>query len=193
MIHMSNLDSFKAIQSILRNAGYYHGAIDGLFGKQSQAAFQACADAALTEYHANVPPSQSDNGVHPAKASSFADPADVSAFHHCKAQGGSDNTCFKVGDNGIGIGGLDCTDVSILYVALPPEDWMTQFGSWRAAQGKPVILTINDRELTCILGDTMPHRHNITNGAGVDCAPGTQAAAGLTAPFLVSATWRWAE
>ena len=35
-------------------------------------------------------------------ASSFADPADVKAFNHCKAQGKTDQECFKVGDNGIG-------------------------------------------------------------------------------------------
>lgn len=37
-----------------------------------------------------------------AEASSFADPADVRAFERCKAEGKSDQACFRVGDNGIG-------------------------------------------------------------------------------------------
>src|SRR5260370_17257596 len=36
-----------------------------------------------------------------ATASSFADPADVVAFNKCKAQGKTDQQCFKVGDHGI--------------------------------------------------------------------------------------------
>src|SRR5688572_27886450 len=43
------------------------------------------------------------------KASSFADPKDVAAFKRCKAQGKTDQQCFRVGDNGIGLWGDDTT------------------------------------------------------------------------------------
>src|SRR5947207_12121824 len=75
---------------------------DGIWGKVSQSALDnlvnSPAQAPRSPYSASVV-------VYSAKASSFADPADVAAFKRCKERGGSDQDCFKVGDNGIGAWG----------------------------------------------------------------------------------------
>jgi len=125
------------------------------------------------------------------KASSFADPADVSAFRRCKAQGHDDQYCFKVGDNGIGFCGDDCT-TDVPMCALPVEVWMDKWGSKGDARLKPVNVTINGITVKCLMGDTMPHLANIGNGAGIDLSPAAVAAFGLTPPIMVDAFWDWA-
>ena len=125
------------------------------------------------------------------KASSFADKADVAAFKKAKAKGMSDQEAFKFGDNGIGFTGLDCTDESIPFVALPREDWMEKFGTKAKASRQPVNVTIKGKTVRCLIGDTMPSRANIKNGCGIDLAPGAQKAFGLKPPFTVPAEWEW--
>jgi hypothetical protein len=125
------------------------------------------------------------------KASSFADPKDIAGFRSCKAAGGSDQECFKKGDNGIGFCGADCTGPTPMC-ALPPDDWMPKWGGKQAANLKPVNVTINGKTVKCLMGDTMPHRENITNGAGIDLSPAAVAAFGLKPPIMVDAEWSWA-
>lgn len=169
----------KAIQQVLKDAGLYAGEIDGAFGPRSQAAFDALIHGR---------PQETADGVHHVIASSFADPRDVAAFRLCKAKGNSDQECFKQGDNGIGKWGDDCTGPTPCC-ALPPEDW-EQFGA--QARGKKVVVTANGTSVICELRDTMPHRKNITNGAGLDLSPAAIAKLGLRPPVLVRATWMWA-
>jgi hypothetical protein len=148
---------------------------DGLWGPKSQAALDALIHAPAS-------------GEHLVRASSFADPADVQAFRRCKARGKSDRECFKVGDNGIGKWGDDTTAPRPMC-ALPPEDW-APLGA--EARGAKVRVRANGRETICELRDTMPHRANIKNGAGIDLNPAACAALGLTPPIMVAATWEWA-
>lgn len=169
----------KAIQQVLKDAGLYTGDIDGAWGPRSQGAFDSLVHGR---------PQNSDDGVHHVKASSFADPVDVAAYRKCKAQGLPDQTCFQVGDNGIGKWGDDCTG-PIPCCALPPEDWQ-EFGS--DARGKLVAVTANGMSVICELRDTMPHRKNITNGAGIDLSPAAIKALGLRPPVMVQAIWQWA-
>jgi len=130
--------------------------------------------------------------VHSVVASSFADPDDVDAFKACKAKGGSDNYCFGLGDNGIGFMGDDCTGPTPMC-ALPFEDWMEKWGSPENARLKPVVVTANGKTVTCLMGDTMPKRAKIKNGAGIDLSPAAVAAVGLKPPIMAPATWRWAD
>ena len=130
--------------------------------------------------------------VHHVMASSFADPADVAAFRRCKANGNSDQYCFKVGDNGVGFMGDDCTGDTPMC-ALPVEDWMEKWGGKEAARLRPVLVTANGKIVTCLMGDTMPHRANITNGAGLDLSPAAVYALGLRPPLMTHATWCWAD
>lgn len=125
--------------------------------------------------------------IHRVFASSFADSADVARFRRCKELGGTDQQCFKVGDNGIGKWGDDCTAAKAMC-ALPPEDWGS-FGE--AARGKEVEVTANGVTIVCELRDTMPHRANITNGCGIDLNPEAVALLELRPPIRVPATWRW--
>lgn len=104
----------------------------------------------------------------------------------------TDQEAFKYGDNGIGFTGLDCTRLDIAYVALPPDDWQPKWGSKERAEGKAITVTISGVSWMFCLGDTMPWKKDIKNGAGMDMAPGAQAAFGLKPPFLIDATWQWA-
>ena len=126
------------------------------------------------------------------KATSFADLADVEAFKKCKDRGGSDNDCFKVGDNGIGFMGDDCARTATPMCALPPEIWGKKWGSRQKAHLKPVNVTIGGKTVRCVMGDTMPHLGNIKNGAGIDLNPAAVAAFGLKPPIKVDAVWSWA-
>ncbi len=135
-------------------------------------------------------PATATGTVHHVKASSFADPADVAAFKKCKAQGKTDTQCFKVGDNGIGFAGDDCTGPTPMC-ALPQEDWKERWGTKANARLKPVVVTANGRTVVCLLGDTMPKRANITNGAGIDLSPAAVKAIGKSPPLMISATWIW--
>jgi hypothetical protein len=176
------LETVKAVQQVLKDAGYYTGEIDGQFGPKSRAALNAAVIASESP-----PASFPAPGVHRVKASSFADPADVAAFRRCKAQGKSDAECFKVGDNGIGKWGDDTT-VPVPMCALPPEDWES-FGN--QARGKKVLVTANKASVVCELRDTMPHKSHITNGAGIDLNEAAINALGLRPPVMVDATWEW--
>lgn len=174
---MKAIDTLKAIQTLL------HVVPDGQFGPKS--------DLALTELRATEPdvewPPVSE--VHTVKATSFADPADVKAFRKCKAAGGSDQDCFKVGDNGVGKWGDDCTQGNGPICALPPEEWQ-QFGA--QARGKKVIVTHGDKQVIAGLRDTMPHYASIHNGAGIDLNPDACDALGISIPAEARVTWQWA-
>lgn len=176
---MNAQDTRKEIQRLL------HVAEDGAFGPRTKAAFDL-----LTVADGEWPQASPSGGVHHVKASSFADPADVRAFDRCKAQGNSDQFCFSKGDNAIGKWGDSTAQGSGPSVALPPEDWQ-QFGG--TARRKKVLVTYKDKSVVAELKDTMPHKANITNGAGIDINPDASDALGLTPPFLVDGvTWQWA-
>jgi len=126
------------------------------------------------------------------KASSFADLADVHAFRACKAQGKSDQECFKVGDNGAGCFGDDVTNEAIAYVAVRPDDMIAKWGTIGNAKHRRINLTIGNQTHVVVVGDRMPWAKNVTNGAVLDMAPGAQRAFGLKPPFMVSCSWEWA-
>lgn len=130
-------------------------------------------------------PNETTNGKN-VMASSFADPADVAAFRKCKAQGNSDEHCFKVGDNGIGKWGDDTTLDSPMC-ALPPEDWQ----HLTSPRGQKVEVTANGHTVIAELRDTMPHKANITNGCGIDMNPALCDALSLFPPVMTHATWRF--
>jgi hypothetical protein len=133
------------------------------------------------------------------KWSTFADPGDRQAFLRWKAiylaQGESEEDAtekaYAHGDDGIGCTGLDCTDASIPYVALPPDIWMPKYGTKAKAMGQPVDVMINGVTKRCILGDRMPWLRDITNGCHLDLAPGAQRLFGLTAPATGYGFWAW--
>jgi hypothetical protein len=184
-LHLDSSGDSYLMQLALAQLGFYQAKADNNWGPKSEAA-HAAFKLAISQGDA-----EESSGDHDVKASSFADDGDVRAFRQCKANGGSDQHCFSKGDNGIGFTGLDCANDEIPYVALPPEDWQPKYQTARNATGKPVSVTIGGKTVECRIGDTMPHKANITNGAGIDLAPGAQKAFGLKAPFMVSASWRW--
>lgn len=158
---------------------------DGIWGAKSQAALESLTAAPQR-------PVESLGDVHEVKASSFADPADVRAFKRCKDRGGSDQDCFKLGDNGIGAWGDDCSEGSGPSCALPPEDLIDKWGAVNLAKHKPVNVIANGKTITCLVKDRMPWKKNITNGAGIDLNPDAVRALGLEPPIMVPAQWSWA-
>lgn len=101
---------------------------------------------------------------HKVWASSFADPEDVRKFRHCKDNGGTDDDCFEVGDNGVGLWEDDCSQGSGPACALPPEVMEYYFGAtesnkWREARNQMIMLRLadSDNEIVVRIKDRMPH------------------------------------
>lgn len=174
-----NESTIKAIQGIIGTEQ------DGIWGPKSQAALDAIIHPQVATNWTDAP--------HKVKASSFADPADVRAFRRCKDRGGTDQQCFKVGDNGRGAWGDDTSEGSGSSCALPPDDMIQKWGSIAAAKHKLVEVTYEDKSVTCVLKDRMPWKKNIKNGAGIDLNPDAVRALGLEPPIMVKATWRWSN
>lgn len=134
------------------------------------------------------------------KASSYGDAGDMLAYEReFLKQRALGKTIMqaslagrKVGDPGIGWLDNVLSDSSVPWVALPPDDWKAKFGTKGKAHRAKVRVTINGKTVICILGDTMPAKKNIKNGAVIDLAPGAQAAFGLKPPFMVACSWEWA-
>lgn len=171
---------------------------DGIWGPKSQAALEAAkslypSSPSAQDDSTPLAPQTSAGGatVHHVKASSFADPADIRAFRRCKEKGGSDQDCFKVGDNGIGCYGDDVSEGTGPACALPPEDSEEKWGSVAAAKHKLVEVTAGGKTVTCVLKDRMPHRANIRNGAGIDLNPDACRLLGVEPPMMISCSWRW--
>jgi peptidoglycan hydrolase-like protein with peptidoglycan-binding domain len=179
---MSTTESTKTIQRICGMTG---GDVDGNYGPATAKAILAT----LGKCGLSDPGAALD--IHNVKASSFADPADVAAFRRCKAQGNSDQVCFRVGDSGVGFTGMNCATEDVCICALPPDNWREKWGSKENAAGKKVAVTHNGKRVIGILGDTMPALKNVKNGAGIDLNPGFAKAFGLTPPFMINVDWEW--
>ena len=162
-------EQIKSIQTIIGTTP------DGIWGPKSALALEAVVHP-------------STGGWYEVKGSSFADPADVRAFKRCKERGGTDQECFKLGDNARGAWGDDTSEGTGPSVALPPEDW-SQFGA--APRLKKVQVRYGEKTVVAELKDTMPHKANIRNGAGIDMNPDTCRALGLEPPVLTKVSWRW--
>lgn len=126
-----------------------------------------------------------------AKATSFADPADVRAFKRCKQQGNSDLFCFSKGDNGIGVWGDNTAQERKPMVALPPEHMAERFGQWRDAKHALVRVTVGQRSAEAIVADRMPFRKSRKYDNMIDLNPATLKKLGLKAPLFVDAEWTW--
>ena len=125
-------------------------------------------------------------------ATSFADLKDVAAYKRAIAQGQSEAEALKVGDNGIGMWGENTAREDVAMCALPPEDWLAKWGNGSKARGKQVSVTYKGTTVVGELRDTMPHKANIKNGAGIDLNPGFAKAFSFTAPFrIVDVKWEW--
>ena len=144
---------------------------DGKWGPLSEAALRVAAYGEWTY----------------CKASSFADPVDVARFLRCKGEGKTDMECFKVGDNGVGLWGDDCT-VANPICALPPEDWHPL---GKRARGAKVLVRCGADTVICELRDTMPKKQNIHNGAGIDLNLAACQALGLIVPTMAEVSWKY--
>ena len=134
------------------------------------------------------------------KASSYGDPADQRRYRQRvarelaagKNQEQAEAEGRKVGDPGLGWMGNDITELGTPWVAVPQDDWKDRHVTKRRAHRCLVEVEINGVARLCVLGDTMPWRRNIRNGAVIDLAPGAAKLWGLKAPFMAPVRWRWA-
>lgn len=127
------------------------------------------------------------------KASSFADPADIRSFERCKANGGSDQECFKVGDNGIGYYGESTKAGSGPSCAISPEDIIEKFGSANKGSRATVRVTIEGKSILCLLKDHLPHKNHIQNGVVIDLNPDAVAALNQKIPLMKNVEWEWVD
>ncbi len=149
------------------------------------------------------------------KASSFADYDDLIGFYRAISEGKTVEEAFAFGDNGIGKWGEQTAQLRKPMVALPPEDWLpfnkTQMtaemveathsykGSLlktsvlSSAKGKKVRVFIpaTGKSVIAELQDTMPHKADIKNGAGIDLNPAACQVLNLVQPVLIDAQWEW--
>ncbi len=182
---MNDIEKIKALQSILGVTP------DGIFGPKSRAALEALILNGLIE-----PPSGIEHHV---IASSFADPADVKAFHKWfqiyKDLGFSDKVATKKalnkGDNALGVWEDDTSAGSGPSCALPPEKMKERWGSIDAAKHQLVLVSRDDHEVTCVLKDIMPPEGEITTAARIDLNPDAVAALGLVPPIMAPVVWKW--
>lgn len=160
---------------------------DGQWGPQTQAALDAIRRPIIGAAESPVFATE-----HSVIASEFADAADIEAFRRCKAQGRSDQDCFKVGDNGIGVWGESTAPGSGPSCALPPEDMEEAWGSVANAKNKRVSVTYKDATGILVLKDRMPHRANIKNGAGIDLNEDARKLLSIPKGGMVRVIWKWA-
>lgn len=149
---------------------------DGLWGPRSQAALERAIAASDTRPHATW-------------ATSFADPADISAFRRCSLQGGTERQCLQVGDNGIGHWGDDTT-VSTAMCALPIEDYQHLGDN---ARGVLIRVTIGERTVDCELRDSMGHKRSRPNGAGIDLNAEACRLLAVEPPLFTRAEWTFRD
>jgi hypothetical protein len=146
--------------------------------------------AVLADGPASGEPAGSEPGAHKVTGSSFADPADVATYERCKANGGSEEYCLSIGDNGIGAWGDNTKQGSGASCALSPEQMTATWGSVAAAYLQPVLITnpSNGRTVTALIKDRLPHR-----SPRIDMNPDTCAALALRPPVLAPVTWQVAS
>jgi hypothetical protein len=155
---------------------------DGFWGRISQEALNAELDGGIAKGSAGA---GAGGGIN-AEASSFADPADVTAFNKCKATGKSDQACFKVGDNGIGQFGKITAQNHTAMVAIHKDDMIARWGSVSGAAHREVTVTIKGKTIRATVEDRL-------GVAGrIDLNPAAAKQLGLTPPFLVkNCVWNW--
>lgn len=178
MVTLLDEDQIKAIQILLGVKP------DGIWGPKTQAALDK-----ITAAESDV----STEVKHDTYASSFADPDDVDAFNKCKAQGKSDQECFKVGDNGIGCWGQSTVEGTGPSCALPPETMTVTWGSKANAKNKRVMVErySTKARVECTLKDQMPSVENLANKATIDLNPDACILLGIKIPAMERVVW-WA-
>ena len=157
---------------------------DGAWGPKSQKALNAVLKKGDSSG------GNGGNGPFKAKASSFADPADVVAFKKCKAQGKTDKQCFAVGDNGIGKFGADTTSSTTPMVAIHPTDATARWESMQGAAHRKVRVTVikSGKSVVATVED------QLGKAGRIDLNPGAAKKLGLSIPINPKTTdvlWEW--
>lgn len=122
-----------------------------------------------------------------SKATSFATFKDLVGYIDCLLAGGTENGCYRKGDNGRGAWGDVTAQVHTPMVALPPGEIAAKWGTSKAGRGKLVKVTL-------AVGNTFTAEVRDKSPAGViDLNPASLKAAGLPidTELNTTATWSW--
>ena len=163
----NSIATIKAIQGLLGVTQ------DGIFGPKSRSALDDLIAGAQAK--------------HSGLASSFADPKDVSAFKKCKAQGKSDEECFRIGDNGVGFWGDSTVEGTGASCALTKEDIVARWGSLGVGRRKPVLVSKGDKQVVAILKDIKGHMNEVI----IDLNPDACNSLGIAIPAMTPVFWEW--
>lgn len=170
---MNALETRQEIQKLLGTDP------DGVIGRKSQAALSRLIEA---DDFSEWPQSAE---VHDAIASSFADPEDVEAFKRCKATGKTDQQCFAVGDNGIGVWGDNTAQEAVPMCAIHASDMIEKWGSVNGAKHQKVSCTIKGKTVEMLCADRLGVKGRI------DLNPASLKALGLHPGILEKCQWHW--
>lgn len=163
---------------------------DGVPGPKTDAAWEALKAA----YRASL--ASGGTGRRAAQASSFADPADLEAFAKCKRdhgyrsngvwhEGGSDNHCFEVGDNGIGAWGDATVEGSGPCVAITAKELIAKWGSTENGRHRIVRVFYKDKVAE------FPVKDLLGVSGRVDLNPDACEVLGLKIPVSANIEWEW--
>jgi hypothetical protein len=161
---------------------------DGIWGIKSQAAL---------EYAQGIREDPTPSPPNEVYASCFADPKAIEAFLECKNRGGTDQECFELGDNGVGIWGDSTARGTGPSCALPPEYIEAQWG--RIGHAKHRQLKIQRiagdarYEVIATLKHTMPRLQDLQTKARIYLNPDACEALGLHPPCLEKVGWWWMD
>lgn len=188
----SAIGAIKAIQALLGVAE------DGIYGQESIRAMQHLINRAASNQQwpgAPEPKTTTVGGVEVPRAvfaSDFADATDLANFNACKAKGGTDQECFRVGDNCIGAWGDSTAKGSGPCCALPPEELAGRPDGGRNSKVS-VTNAETKQEATVFVRDKMPHIPFIENGCRIDLNPDACELLGLRIPVKAPVYWRFAD
>lgn len=93
-----------------------------------------------------------------AKATSFATLKDLEAYIRCLLRGGSQDGCYRYGDNGRGSWGDLTAQLKTPMCAIPPAEMIRRWGTSKAARGKlvQVLLKNSGPSVICEVRDKGP-------------------------------------
>ncbi|HUD75314.1 MAG TPA: hypothetical protein VMQ76_09605 [Terracidiphilus sp.] len=129
----------------------------------------------------------------PTIATSFADPADITAYERAKARGATEEQALAVGDNGIGYYGFDTKKGSGARSSLPAHVIVDRWGSMTNGRGRLIRVFFKSQWIDTILSDEGPGPKEEAEGHGLDLNYDAWAALGVSVPAEEQVEWDWTE
>lgn len=134
------------------------------------------------------------------KVTSFATPKDLFNMVQCLVNGGTEDRCLSVGDNGIGAFGdiIYSEHLASPACAISTHEMVGRWGSTHAARARAISVQILPQGGNPVEGHGKPflvYVMDIAPNGVIDLTPSALLAAGLPHDYELSSTcsWRWAD